>query len=291
MMSCKMEFFGDPKSIFAIDRGDYACIKIVMPNRVFGKGESLDNEVTIFCDDKELAKRIGTAANAAIADYRAELAGEMITSRRCPDRRRSGVTTMHGLTYDELRALNPCSGSLKRVAKLMGGATKWNGRKIDASAAREAGATFNDIIWAASAVARSDKDVERRLRLWMADCAARVLHIYENHAPADKRVRDAITAARAYARGEISYAARAAARDAARDAARAAGAAAGAAARAAARAAAWDADWDADWDARAAARAAAWDAAWTAEEAWQFDRLIARLGDDEPADWPLDAAE
>ena len=54
--------------------------------------------------------------------------------------------------------------------------------------------------------------------------------------------------------------------------------------RDAARAAAWDA-------ARDAAGAAAWDAAraaaWDAEETWQFDRLIARLSDDEPEDWPL----
>lgn len=29
------------------------------------------------------------------------------------------------------------------------------------------------------------------------------------------------------------------------------------------------------------------DAAWDAEEQWQFDRLIAWLSDDEPADWQL----
>ena len=58
------------------------------------------------------------------------------------------------------------------------------------------------------------------------------------------------------------------------------------------RAAAWDAASAAAWD---AASAAAWAAAWAAagaaagaaEEAWQFDRLIARLGDPEPDDWPL----
>lgn len=163
---------------------------------------------------------------------------------------------MIGLTYDELKALKPCDDSFKRVAKLLGGARKWNGKKIDAAKARAAGVTFNDIVWAASAVARTDKDVERRLRLWMADCAAHVLHIYEKH-EGDDRPRNSIIAARQFARGEID----AAAGVAARAAAGAAGAAAGAA-----------------WAAGAAG---------AAEEVWQFDRLVAWLGAKEPEDYPL----
>jgi hypothetical protein len=221
---------------------------------------------------------------------------------------------MSGLTYEELRNLNPCPESMIRVTKLMGGAEKWNGRKISAYEARAAGATFSDIVWAASAVAQNDKDVERRMRLWLADCAARVLPIFEKECPDDARPRQAIIAARRFARGETDAAARAAARDAAlnaawaaardaardaaraaardaaRDAARAAArdaarAAARAAARDAARAAARDAARDAAW---AAARDAARDAAWADEERWQFDRLIARL-ESEPDDWPLSA--
>ena len=199
-----------------------------------------------------------------------------------------------GLTYGGLKALNPCEGNFKRVVALLGGARKWGARKIPASQARDAGATFDDIIWAASAAAKNDKDIDRRLRLWMADCAARVLHIYENTGTSPAP-RQAIIAARQYASGEIGAAAWAAARaaagdaagDAAREAARAsawaaAGAAAGAAAwgsaREAARASAW-----------AAAGAAAWGsagaAAREAETAWQFDRLVERLSDVEPEDW------
>jgi len=96
-------------------------------------------------------------------------------------------------------------------------------------------------------------------RLFAADCAARVLHLYERKYSADTRPRDAIVAARAFARGEIGAAARAAA-----------WAAAGAAAGDAARAAAWAA-------ARAAAGAAARAAAEAAERAWQNDRLLAYL--------------
>jgi hypothetical protein len=88
---------------------------------------------------------------------------------------------------------------------------------------------------------------EATARLFAADCAERVLPLFEDKYPQDDRPRKAIEAARAYARGEI--------RDAARDAAWAAAwDAAGVAAWAAARAAARNA-------ARAAARAAAGDAA------------------------------
>ena len=91
------------------------------------------------------------------------------------------------------------------------------------------------VVRRARVVERLDIWNERTARLFAADCAERVLPIFEKEQPNDDRPRKAIEAARAYARGEIG----AAARDAARDAA-------------------WDAAWDA---ARAAARAAAWDAA------------------------------
>ena len=165
------------------------------------------------------------------------------------------------LTYDQLLALSPCGGRLAIAKRKIGGPRKWNWRKITAAQARDAGMAFDDILWAASAMARKDADVDRRLRLWMADCAARVLHIYEKTEASDAP-RKAIIAARQYARGEIG----AAARDDARDAAWAAG----------------DAAWD---DARAAWAAGA--AARAAEEAWQFDRLIAWMSDEEPNDWPL----
>jgi len=232
------------------------------------------------------------------------------------------------LSYTELKALDPCTDSLRRVAKLMGGATKWNGKRVNAADARKAGATFDDIVWAASAIARTNTDVDRRLRLWLADCAARVLHIYEREYPADDRVRNTIVASRQFARGEIGAAAWAAAGADARDSAwaaawdaagaaawDAAGTTAGAAARAAAgtaaraaaraaagtaaRAAAWDAAraaakataWDAAWDAAGTtAGTTAWDAAWDAEGAWQFDRLIEWLGDKEPDDYALPSA-
>jgi hypothetical protein len=94
---------------------------------------------------------------------------------------------------------------------------------------------------------------DRTARLFAADCAERVLPIFEKERPGDDRPRRAIQAARDYANGIID----AAARDAARDAA---------------RAAAWDAAWD-------AAGAAAWDAARDAEHSWQSAHLLEMLGE------------
>ena len=184
----------------------------------------------------------------------------------------------HGLTYPQLKALDPCEEEFKSVRKALGGARKWNGNLVTAQIARDAGVSFNNIVWAASAVARTDKDVERRLRHFAADCAARVLHLFEKERPGDDRPRKAIQAARDYADGKID--------DTARDARAAAWAAAGAARDA--RAAAWAAAGAARAAARAAAGAAAGAAARDARDArdaekeWQFDRLIQWLSDDEP---------
>ena len=102
-------------------------------------------------------------------------------------------------------------------------------------------------------------DVSKELRLFAADCAEHVIHLFEREYPNDDRPRKAIEAARAYADGEID------------------GDAAWAAVEAA-RAAAWDASWD-------AARAAAWDADWDAwaaardaEREWQRTQFDQRFG-------------
>ena len=189
------------------------------------------------------------------------------------------------LTLAQIRKLKPCTDDWTRVQALLEAHGKGPYSAVDAKAA---GVVLDDLIWIATQVAKTDKDVDRRLCLWAYDCAAHVLRIYERQHPNDRRVSGAIVAARAYARGEIDAAAgdaaRAAARAAAWDAAwAAAGAAACAAARAArdaAEAAAWDDAW-----------AAAGDDAWDAEKKWQFDRLVAWLSDPEPKDWPLTQKE
>lgn len=131
--------------------------------------------------------------------------------------------------------------------------------------------------------------VARELRLFAADCAERVLYIFERERPDDKRPRLAIEAARDFANGKIETAALAFAETAARAAASAiafsgmapasaARAAEGATASAAERAAAWAGGWAA---ASAATLAAARDparfaegmAAGAAERKWQRDHF------------------
>jgi hypothetical protein len=108
---------------------------------------------------------------------------------------------------------------------------------------------------------------ERIARLFAADCAERVLPIFERARPNDDRPRKAIRAARAFTNGEIDRQALFAAWDAA-----------WAAAWDAAQAAAWDAARAAAWDAaQAAAQAAARAAAGDAECQWQAERLAQYL--------------
>lgn len=108
---------------------------------------------------------------------------------------------------------------------------------------------LDDTLWCLYA---TEQNSDKLARLFAADCAEAVLYLFERERPGDMRPRQAIEAARAFARGEIDGSTRAAAeaaawaadeaRDAAWSAARdAAGDAAGAAARVAARAAARDA--------------------------------------------------
>ncbi len=126
----------------------------------------------------------------------------------------------------------------------------------------------------------------------MADCAARILHVYEKTETSDAP-RKAIIAARQFARGGIDAAAWAVARAAGRSAAKES---ARAAMRSGFGAGYWAANWAATWanasnsvwgPGWAAAAEAAFDNAREAEKAWQFDRFILWFSDSEPEDWPL----
>jgi len=132
---------------------------------------------------------------------------------------------------------------------------------------------------------------DRTARLFAADCAEHVLHLWAQKFPKDSRPQHAIEMARRFTRGECTdvelSAAGAAAGDAAWAAARAAAGAARAAWDAAGAARAARAAWDAAgaaagaagaaraaWD---AARDAAFDAAREAERKWQTRRLLRYL--------------
>jgi hypothetical protein len=130
-----------------------------------------------------------------------------------------------------------------------------------------------------------DKQDQRLLALWAADCAEHVLSFFEEQHPQDDRPRKAIEAARTWARGEIKCgaaraaavathaAARAAEEGAARAVARAAGHAAGTAHMAG------HAPHAADYAVKAAAAAVPNEAAaaTAAERDWQCRRLPKHL--------------
>ena len=164
------------------------------------------------------------------------------------------------LTLAAVRKRKPCDDAMIRLSGLP------KRGKITAQQARDAGASYDDIIWIASAVAMDDDNIARRLTAFVNDCAKRVLHIWEQAHPDDSRPRRAIEACDAFLAGTGSEAEW--------------------------KAAAWDARaaWDAwaAWDAlpaRAAWAALPARAAWAARAArdafyaWQFDRLIYWLGD------------
>ena len=117
----------------------------------------------------------------------------------------------------------------------------------------------DDAYWCSRAL---PEEYDNEVRLLLVDVAERVLPIYEARYPDCKKPRQAIEAARAFARGEISKEELAAARAAAEAAASAAEAAASAAAEAAAL------------NAASAARAAALDP----ERKAQAELLVERFG-------------
>jgi hypothetical protein len=121
------------------------------------------------------------------------------------------------ITIAQLNKLEPCAEDGRRVRKALRAVDAGKAKCFTASEAKAAGCTLYDVCWVASAHARGDKATERALRMWMADCAARVLHIAN-----DPRSTAAVVAARQFANGEIDAAAWAAARAAAWAAARAA---------------------------------------------------------------------
>ena len=163
------------------------------------------------------------------------------------------------LTYAELKALKPPARFLKAKAANFGPA-KDETASVTFQQLKDGGATFGELIWLASAMAEDNPDCKRRLRLWAADCAARVLSIYERN-ETSPALCNVITSSRKFARNEVNATTSSAASSAERIAA-----------LTFARAIAW---------------AAENPAAWAVEKSWQFQSLVERMSDPEPDDWPL----
>ena len=162
-------------------------------------------------------------------------------------------------TLQKLKDAGACVDRYKHLRKAVG---KSFGMSTNLPLARILATNgLDDCLWAMDhAVDGGDKIC----RLFVADCAEHVQHIWLKYYPKNTRPAEAIKAARAYARGQITAAAVEAAVEAASRAR-------SAAVEAAARAAATDYG------------EAAVDA--EAEQKWQTERLAAYLNDEVTEDW------
>jgi hypothetical protein len=142
-----------------------------------------------------------------------------------PDRRAihggSGTWPAPGMWLEVKGALEPCSNGLHLCAREH--LLSWLGPAIWEAEYESECIDHGDklVVRRARLVRQVEAWNDRTARLFAADCAERVLPLFESQRPGDTRPREAIAAARAFARAEITDAARAAAWDAARAAARA----------------------------------------------------------------------
>lgn len=99
-------------------------------------------------------------------------------------------------SVSQIRALGPCISGYRFALDNLAGDDR-----VSAAAAREAGCSFEDMCWYLSSQAGSDPEIDRRLRMWRADVAARVLPVFEKEFPRETAPRFAIIVARGFASG------------------------------------------------------------------------------------------
>lgn len=182
-------------------------------------------------------------------------------------------------TLAQLSGLNPCGPGID-IANITLPAGAFGARE-----ARDAGVSFDDILWGIASLAQSDVDIYRRLQCWLDDCAKHVtLEIGDAylpvHALADRQARG-LDFSRRHLDAAVKAITRYTARIAWHRATKAAGIAANngvVMARATGAGLA---------PAATALASAAWysakERAKLAEEAWQFARLVAWFDGADPA--------
>ena len=100
-------------------------------------------------------------------------------------------------TLNKIKAHSPCEDGWNNLLNHLG-KTKADNEPLSIATIIQSNG-IKDALWALRAVEGKDKEI----RLFAADCAESVLHIYENRYPNDDRPRKAIQAARDYANGVI----------------------------------------------------------------------------------------
>jgi hypothetical protein len=161
---------------------------------------------------------------------------------------------MLNTTFSKCHEAGACPEGYRKLAKALGGVDKYGkDTPIPLSKIVESNGLL-DAIWTLRCTLEPSENIQIE---FACRCAEHVLHFYEDKYPDDKRPREAIEAARAYAEGRGSAA----------EAAEAAEAAAWAAWAAEAAEATWAAAEAAAWAARAAEAAEAAEATWAAGDA------------------------
>jgi hypothetical protein len=100
-------------------------------------------------------------------------------------------------TLNKIKAHSPCENGWNKLLNHLG-KTQADDEPLSIATIIQSNG-IKDAVWALRAVEGKDKEI----RLFAADCAESVLHIYENRYPNDDRPRKAIQAARDYANGVI----------------------------------------------------------------------------------------
>ena len=112
-------------------------------------------------------------------------------------------------TLRKIREYSPCEDGYKKLCKSLGGVRKYGeDTPVKFSQIVESNG-LHDALWCLRTIC---PEHEREVRLYAADCAERVLHVFEKKYPKDKRPTEAIEAARKFANGEITQEELAAAR-------------------------------------------------------------------------------
>jgi|GEM_PF-7065000 len=193
------------------------------------------------------------------------------------------------LTYDDVWNMYWPEDEFPRLVRKLGGKERWKSCPVSFLEMKLAGVDPYAIVRIAG-LYKGDARYQCARLLWKADCAARSLHIFQKTYPSESGPAEAIKAARAFARGAIGESTFRAAQTAAHATAR----------RLSWNTAAWFAAMVATcseplvYAVIATGKTVAGviqyqDNAVMAREAhWQVERLIARMSDNEPEDWPLD---
>jgi len=104
-------------------------------------------------------------------------------------------------TLAKIRACSPCENGYRKLAKNLGGVKQY-GEHAPVKFSQIIGSNrLDDALWCLQTIC---PEHDKKVRLFAADCAERVLHLFEREMPNDNRPRVAILSARDFANGLIT---------------------------------------------------------------------------------------